>query len=150
MRKKLSFKGILLGALVDVGGSNIAGIFLVIYLVSHYHLYTLPSSQFSSHMQDAIMHDPVSFWFSLIIGGGFSVLGGYVAARIAKHNELLNGTLASFLCVIASVSAIGQATPLEVFIGIVGNPLLALGGGYLRLKQVHNTSPKSTKKKKRK
>jgi len=28
-----------------------------------------------------------------------SVLGGYVSARIAKHDELLNGALSSILCV---------------------------------------------------
>ncbi len=35
--------------------------------------------------------------WSSILGGIFSVLGGYVAARIAKHDEVLNGALSSIL-----------------------------------------------------
>jgi len=34
----------------------------------------------------------------LVIGISCSILGGYVAATIAKQNEILNGVLASWLC----------------------------------------------------
>ena len=35
----------------------------------------------------------------ILIGLFCSVFGGYLAGRLAKHEELVNGLLASFLCV---------------------------------------------------
>ena len=34
-----------------------------------------------------------------LVGAACSVLGGYVAARIAKRDEILNTAVSSFLCV---------------------------------------------------
>ncbi len=135
MRKKFSFKGIILGALVDVGGSNVWGIIAVTYIVMHYQMYRLPAAQMSSKMQYFLLHDSLIFTLNLIIGSAFSVLGGYVAARIAKQNKLLNATLSSFLCEISSLSAIGSPlAPLwTVLVSLIANPLLNLAGGYIRL-----------------
>jgi hypothetical protein len=75
----------------------------------------------------------------LIVGSGCSVLGGYVGARLAKHDELLNGSLTSFLCVgggLYSLAAgIGSSSLLLHLVGFVVSPALGLLGGYLRLSQ---------------
>jgi hypothetical protein len=77
------------------------------------------------------------FVSSSILGGLCSVLGGYVAARIAKHDELLNGGLSSILCVGSGVYALvsGSAAghlwlhlaylPLSVALGTFGGLLRA-------------------------
>jgi hypothetical protein len=63
------------------------------------------------------------------------VLGGYIAARIAHHDELLNGALASFLCVIFALLAIGSISVMEAVISVIANPVLGFVGGYIRVWQ---------------
>ena len=74
-----------------------------------------------------------------ILGGVCSVLGGYVSARIAKHDELLNGANSSILCVGGGTYAVisGSAAD-DLWMHLVCLPLSpALGalGGYLRSRQ---------------
>jgi hypothetical protein len=130
MWQRISLKGVIIGAVTDVVGTNIWGLIAIVYIFSVYHLHQGPE------LTDALKNDPVIFILNWIIGGGFTVLGGYIAARIAKHDELLNGTLASFLCVLFALLAIGSTSVLWVIVGIVVNPILALLGGYLRAWQM--------------
>jgi hypothetical protein len=74
-----------------------------------------------------------------LLGGICSVLGGYVSARIAKHDELLNGALSSILCVGSGTYAVisGSAAD-DLWLHLVFLPLSpALGalGGFLRARQ---------------
>ncbi|HSW96353.1 MAG TPA: hypothetical protein VLF89_00855 [Candidatus Saccharimonadales bacterium] len=146
MFKKISFKGIILGGIADVVGSNIWGVILVIYLLSRYHLYSLPQTKMIPQLQHLISQDPIIFILNLFVGGGFTVLGGYIAARIAKHDELLNGTLASFLCVLFALFAIGSTPILNVLLAVLANPLLGFAGGYLQLKQKKKVKNKIIRK----
>jgi hypothetical protein len=68
-----------------------------------------------------------------------SALGGYVAAWFSKHDELLNGGLSSFLCVLISLSQLTKGNyyypqPVRVLL-LVAAPAFAIFGGYLRLRQ---------------
>jgi hypothetical protein len=72
------------------------------------------------------------------------VLGGYVSARIAKHDELLNGALSSILCVGGGMYAVisGSAAD-DLWMHLVFLPLSpALGtlGGFLRMRQHGGTA----------
>jgi hypothetical protein len=83
-------------------------------------------------MTKIFMASTLLFISSPILGGLCSVLGGYVAARIAKHDELLKGELSSILCVGSGVYALvnGRAggdllvhlayLPLSVALGTLG------------------------------
>ncbi|WP_441238716.1 hypothetical protein [Bradyrhizobium sp. 930_D9_N1_4] len=75
----------------------------------------------------------------VILGGACSVLGGYVSARIAGHDELLNGALSSILCIGGGIYAvIGGSAAEDLWMHLVFLPLSpALGalGGYLRSRQ---------------
>ncbi|MCG2641381.1 hypothetical protein ACFPFP_18750 [Bradyrhizobium sp. GCM10023182] len=71
------------------------------------------------------------------LGGLCSVLGGYVSARIARHDEVLNGALASILCVGLGIYAAARGTGhlwLDILYLPLG-PALAALGGYLRSRQ---------------
>jgi len=79
------------------------------------------------------------FISSSILGSLCSVLGGYVSARIAKHDELLNGGLSSILCVGSGMYALvsGNAGG-DLLVHLAYLPLsVALGtlGGFLRARQ---------------
>jgi hypothetical protein len=144
MREKISFKGVIWGAIADVGGSNVWGFIAAIYIAVHYHIYSLPAAQQSNKIMEMMTRDPLIFTLNTIIGSGFSILGGYVAARIAKHNELLNAVLSSFLCEIFGIFAFGS--PLYpvwmILTGLVTSPLLGLAGGYMQLWQERKVTKK--------
>jgi len=71
------------------------------------------------------------------LGSLCSVFGGYVAAWIAKHDEVLNGALSSILCVGSGVYALlGARAAGDAALHLALLPLSpALGalGGYLSL-----------------
>lgn len=136
---KISFWAVLIGAIVDVGGSSLSGLlFLIFYVFPRYQLATLlaslPLSEQTQQLHTIFTQDPYAVLFSWTIGGAFSILGGYVAARLAKTSLLLNGALASFLCVFFALFSIGSTSLLNVAIGVLINPLLALFGAYIFVK----------------
>ncbi|UGY17847.1 hypothetical protein HAP48_0010650 [Bradyrhizobium septentrionale] len=79
---------------------------------------------------------------SSILGGLCSILGGYVSAHIAKHDETLNGALSSILCVGFGIYALVNGTG-HLWLHLLYLPLSpALGalGGYLRSRQTARIS----------
>jgi hypothetical protein len=71
---------------------------------------------------------------STILGGPWSILGGYVSARIAKHDEMLNGTLSSILCTGFGIYSLVNGTGslwLHVLYLLL-SPALGAPGGYLQ------------------
>ena len=58
-----------------------------------------------------VLKTSIVFLAALSMLGGFcSILGGYVSARIAKHDEVLNGALSSILCIGFGVQALVNGT----------------------------------------
>jgi putative membrane protein (TIGR04086 family) len=72
---------------------------------------------------------------ALLIGLACSVLGGYVAGRIAKHDQLIHGALSSYLCVSLGVVSIalgkGPHPWWQQALLMASSPLFGLLGGYL-------------------
>jgi hypothetical protein len=128
---KISIKGVLIGAIIDTFASAIFGILVAIIVVLMSHLTHIPRQVFHRH--------GLLYLAMLMAGLVFSTIGGYVSAWLARHNELLNGGLSSFLCVLVSIFyiAIGKDThPLFLqVIPLVTVPVFAVLGGYLRLCQ---------------
>jgi hypothetical protein len=141
-RKKVSILGIVIGSIVDIVGTNIWGIFITIYVFISYNLLPMAISSPTEAIANVlyiIKTDPIVVIVNIIVGSLFSILGGYISANIAKHNELLNGALASFLCILTSICSIlmgSYSTSLFLDILLLTiSPLLSMFGGYLRLKQ---------------
>jgi hypothetical protein len=138
-RKKISILGFMAGSITDIVLTNIWGIIICIYIVVHYKLFRTPPAEISAQFTWLFKHDPFIFSANLIVGGCCSVLGGYVGALIAKHDELLNGALSSFFCVLGSIYSLGSGAYNDsLFLAIVSlviSPLLCMLGGYLRLLQ---------------
>lgn len=69
-----------------------------------------------------------------------SVLGGYVAARISKRDEVLNGTLSSILCVSSALYAFISGTAAgyrwSYLACLLLSPALGALGGLLRSRQI--------------
>lgn len=94
-----SFKGVIVGSLFDVIGTGIWGIVEAIYLTVQHASESMPPSQVAVAVATTMRGDPAVWTVNLVVGGLFSIGGGYISARIAGQREMLNGALASFLCV---------------------------------------------------
>lgn len=136
---KLSPKGILLGGVADVVASNILGIPLVVYTMRSLDLAHIPQDQLQEAAMDAIHSSPSLLTAQILIGASASVFGGYVAARISNHDEVINGGFSSWLCVVIGVCeiALGKGTGNALLQAgqFIASPVAGLFGGYLRLKQ---------------
>ncbi|MGD0547318.1 MAG: hypothetical protein ABR991_05760 [Terracidiphilus sp.] len=133
--RRISIKGVLIGAIADTFLSSFFGILAAIVVVVMSHMTHLPREVFHRH---GILYAVLT-----LNGLALSVLGGYIAAFIAKHDELLNGGLSSFLCVFINIFFIAKATshyPLIVqWLILFTVPFFAILGGYIRLRQKKTT-----------
>lgn len=138
-RKKVSFLGFITGAIVDIVASNIWGVVITIYVLISYRPIVSSSTEMTQRVMQIFKTDPVIFVANLLVGGLFSILGGYIAALIAKHDELLNGALSSFLCVsfgiYSIITGVYSSPVIVTLLSLLISPLLGMVGGYFRLMQ---------------
>jgi len=104
--QSISVRAIVIGGISDIVLSNLLGVPLAIYVIASGGLSHLPKDQ----LQGAIvstMHGSLGlFAAQLAIGYSCSIAGGFIASWIAKDRKLLNGVLASWLCVGVGVYAL--------------------------------------------
>jgi hypothetical protein len=123
-----------MGGITDVVATSILAIPVVVYVMVKFDLLRTPHDP--SAITNAIHASPSLYGLQLLIGFGCSVLGGYVAAWIAKHDELLNGALSSSLCIAIGVYSFARGKmlgtlPVEILL-LSASPLGAFLGGYLK------------------
>ena len=147
--KKLSILGIVVGGISDIVLTNILAIPLLVFvLVTRVH-YTpaMSSQQLTDALTNGLMGDPMLFAVQLLLGSLCSIFAGYLAAWIAKHNELLNGSLSAWLCVASGICSLviklDSAPWFLTLIGFILSPALGLLGGYLRLLRVRAKQAKT-------
>jgi hypothetical protein len=136
---KLSIKGIVVGGVCDVVLTSTLALLVVAYVMLKLDLTNIPQAQLHTALAAALQSNTRLYALQLLIGMACSIVGGYIGARIAKHDELLNGLLTSFLCVAISVYSLveGRVSGSRVLqlTEILASPALGLLGGYLRLAQ---------------
>jgi hypothetical protein len=137
--KKISFLGFLVGSVVDIVASNIWGVFATFYVIATHSLLSTSATTMTSQVLQIFKNDPLIITANLIVGGLCSILGGYIGALIARHDELLNGALSSFFCVMLGIYSIvngSSSSPLALaLLSLLIGPALCMFGGYLRLLQ---------------
>jgi hypothetical protein len=129
---RVSWAGIAIGNLIDIASSFIVGA-LVSIPIAFYYALNYRQAIDGSAMRDSGMFIAVSG----ILGSLCSILAGYVSARIAKHDEILNGALSSVLCVglIAYSIVSEEMKSYYLALNIASlflSPALSAFGGYLR------------------
>lgn len=136
---RVSILGVLVGGVVDVGSSFLAGIPFALYFVSRLE----PSQRVGPHASEALsaaMHANVLVYATELLTGLLcSALGGYISAAIAKRHERLNGMLSCYLCVGLGVIAVCFGLDkdprwLQVLL-FLASPALAFVGGDIRFRQ---------------
>lgn len=140
---RISIKGVALGGLVDVLASMILLIPLAIYAISNLDLAHIPTDHVGVTVAAAMNKNAPIYVLQLAIGSGCSLLGGYLAGRLAKHDELLNGALSSFLCVTLGLWTVIFGKEVhslaEEILLLVASPTLGLVGGYISLVRRKNS-----------
>lgn len=97
--KDISPKAVLLGAVADIVATNIVMIPVVIVVLSQVGTAGSSPAQHTAAFTAALSGNAWLYLTAMILGCAASVLGGWVAARIARKAELLNGALSSMACV---------------------------------------------------
>jgi hypothetical protein len=124
--QRVSVAGVLIGGITYIFASSVLALPIVIYI----------QTKGPAAIASAIQPDGWLYWLQMAIGFVGSALGGYVAAWIAKHDELLNGVLSSFLCTAFALYSIllgkGTQSLLAQILLLAASPAFALVGGYLR------------------
>jgi hypothetical protein len=138
--RKLSLIGVLIGGITDIVATNILALPIIGYvMLTHADLAHLPSNQVAPAIVTALHASNPLNVLQILVGSVCSILGGYVGARVAKHDELLNGALTSVLCLafgIYSLSGGSRSTSISLsLMSFVASPALGILGGYLRLRQ---------------
>jgi len=135
---KLSPKAIIVGGVVDVGASIVLGIPLVFYVLSQSGISSGAGANAGTSVVAAIHDSPTLRSVQLLIGAACSILGGYVAARIAPRDRFVNALLASWLCVGLGVYSIApgrSGQPLWESLLLLLSTLACYAlGGYLRVR----------------
>ena len=135
---RVSFKAVIVGGVADVVATNILAIPVVVYAFIVAGIAHLPKAEQTPALMDAMQNRPGLYLLGLVLGSICSVFGGYLAARIAKHDEVLNGALSSYLCLAFGAYAMVKGTiptaPLLHAVFLALSPALGAIGGYLRIR----------------
>jgi hypothetical protein len=122
----IKFKAVIVGAIVDNGGTLLFMTILASALVST----GLSADEVMSRMKSTS-----GLLLGLIIGLGFTVLGGYFAGRLAGRAEVLNGALVAVVGMIISL-IFQEGSPVWFdMAGFAGMLPAGIAGGYLAQKR---------------
>jgi hypothetical protein len=136
--RKISIVGVLVGGVVDIIVTNILMIpvFFVAAGMAGSELAGAAREQVTPIIIGVLRDHPALYAAGFVGGVLASILGGYVAARIAKRNFLLNGALSAYLCIgsgiYAMVTGAGGTIPLwQHIVFLPLSPALGALGGYI-------------------
>jgi hypothetical protein len=132
---RVSAKGVLVGGVLGTGATYALSIPLMALAIVQLDLIKLPDPEFNAALMKALAPGSPYHLVGLVLGSASGILGGYVAARIAKHDERLNGALSAWLSMLLQTYnwATGGSTETALaHIGyLVSSPALGALGGYL-------------------
>jgi hypothetical protein len=128
---RISLKGVVIGNIVDIVSTTIAVLPIMLYIL----ISSRPSGHTAEPVTQALMASSVFWVSSIILGALCSVLAGYVSARIAKHDEVLNGALSSILCVVGGLYSVLSGSAALHLALLPLSPVLGALGGYLYSRQ---------------
>jgi hypothetical protein len=134
--RRISITGVLTGGVVDIVATNIAAIPIVGYVIATSSIGNLPKVQQTAAVMAAIRASVALYLTLGVLGSLCSVLGGYVAAVLARRAEVLNGALSAYLCVGLAIWTLlvgqGQLPSWLHILLLPLSPALGALGGYLR------------------
>jgi len=143
--RKISIVGAGIGGVVDIVATNVVSLPVVMYVMVSQGLMNVPKAELTLQVMAGIKASPGLYVTLGLLGCLCSVLGGYVAALIARRAEVLNGALSAYLCLAFSVWGLAsgqEQLPLWLHLFLLPlSPFLGALGGYLRLLRLRRKAP---------
>lgn len=138
--RKLNIKAIFIGWLVDTVGTVIAGFIIGIIAAVFLAAKGLGADQIAEELSNSAAVQKSS----LFMGFTLTFIGGYVAALIAKEDEIKHAVLVGVLSLVSSLvitAAMKQQDPMLYLISLFVIPFAVLGG-YLRKTTKKESKPR--------
>ena len=129
--KNVNIKAVLLGSLVDIGGTLVSGI---IYLLALYIAILIRQAGMEGAEELSIEQITNGTGFqlaALIIGLGYTLLGGFVAASVAKGEKMLQAGVMGGISLLLSLFFLDADHIWYDIISLLLTLPVALLGGYL-------------------
>jgi hypothetical protein len=134
--RRISVRGVLVGGILDIVASFVTSIPVMAVAFVQLQLMQLPEPERAAALMKAMGPGSSYYLIGLTLGSACSVLGGYVAARIAKCEERLNGAVSAWLCMLSGLYSWwtgAYAVTAMAHIGyLILSPVMGALGGYLR------------------
>ena len=112
-----AFKAVALGLATDIGGTLAATVILALIYGAALGAAGVRGEEIASTMR-ASATDSWFFYVTTLVGLGFSVLGGYVCARIARRSELTLGAVLAALSAILGLALAGDEPQLGTLLSL--------------------------------
>lgn len=126
----IRIKAIVLGVLADIGVSLVVGIAYGIGLTVCLFIKGIRPEEIGAHLSGSVILIP-----SLLIGFGATLLGGFVAGRVAKQSEILHGAIVGALGIPLCFIDVGGFPLWFTIVSCVGLAPAGMAGGYLARKK---------------
>jgi hypothetical protein len=142
---RISVKAVTLGGVLDILLTNLVALPVIMVVMAESGVLALPAESQSEAVTAALMERPGLYALMTFLGSTCSVVGGYVAARMARRDAVLHGALSAFLCVAFGLYAMIQnAGPMPLWVHIAFlplSPLLGALGGRIWQARTNRMSP---------
>jgi len=130
---KINGRAVLLGILVDIAGSFTLGLLILMILLGIYYASKgIPVDEMETYMKT----DIASLFLTIAIGFYFTFLGGFVAGRVAKSDEVLNASIVGIAGVLLLLFFWNESSPGVNLIGLTFTIPVAMLGGKLSIKKL--------------
>lgn len=117
VKRGSAVKGIFFGMFIDIAGTIVASLlFSVVYAV---YLGASGQADQVSKMSEPFPYDSGPGLFLAIVGCLFSVLGGFICARIARHSEYRLGLIMATLSVALGVILDAESSSAAYFLMLI-------------------------------
>lgn len=139
--RNLRWNALLVSWIVDIGGS---ALFALAFLSWAIAAGLLPSTLLTDPeaLSVALMSQAGLYAASFAGGLSFSIIAGYVAARLAGAHLLIYGLLSSVACLasdLASLDYLATLPPWVAAAGVVLAPVAGVFGGYVRVLELRRS-----------
>jgi hypothetical protein len=112
-----AFRAIVLGFATDIGGTLVATIILALIYGVALGAAGIKGEEIAATIR-ASATDSWFFYATTLVGLGFSVLGGFVCARIARRSELKLGAILATLSAISGLALAGDELQLGTLLSL--------------------------------
>jgi putative membrane protein (TIGR04086 family) len=138
--RRISIAAVLAGGVSDIVATNLAMLPVVVGVFASKDIATLSQAQQTALLTEELTSSRALYVTCLVLGSACSVLGGWIAARVAKRDEVLHGTLSALACIglgiYGWITITADVSPWQHAAFFVLSPVLGALGGLVRARQV--------------